>query len=175
MDFVCKQCGKTFQDKPSKHRLYCSKECHDKAQQGLKIQTVCVVCGSSIEIRPSARGAVHTCSPECLASFRRQHLRQKVNIPGHTKGHRAPHLSELNKSRNPMLALESDAVNRHSYKTKEHRKVMEQILGRKLKPSEDVHHINGIHDDNRPENLMVIEHREHLKLHRQIAKDKGVI
>ncbi len=63
----------------------------------------------------------------------------------------------------------------HPFKTNhnyvaEHRLIAESMIGRYLKPCEDVHHIDGVKKNNIPENLKIILHSEHAVIS---ASEKG--
>jgi len=52
---------------------------------------------------------------------------------------------------------------------REHRLVIEKILGRKLHPNERVHHLDGDKSNNKPENLMLFPTgSEHIKFEQKI-------
>jgi hypothetical protein len=61
---------------------------------------------------------------------------------------------------NHPYAKNGGGKNRSKY-ILEHRLVMEKVLGRYLLPNEDVNHLNGKKDDNRPENLRLVRHYAH--------------
>lgn len=54
--------------------------------------------------------------------------------------------------------------NETQIRVKQHRFVMEGLLGRPLKSWEDVHHKDGCKHNNEPSNLQVISHGEHTRL-----------
>jgi hypothetical protein len=109
--------------------------------------------------RPHYDGQRRTVGPRCTI--------EGCENPRSSMGYCNTHLSRFRKSGDPGTAelliapKGSGYTNPQGYRlirvggepVMEHRYVMEQILGRPLWADENVHHINGVRDDNRPENL----------------------
>ncbi len=62
---------------------------------------------------------------------------------------------------------------------REHRYIMSTYIGRELHKNEEIHHINHIKDDNRLENLELMDKKEHTRLHNKgipkVKKHKCII
>jgi hypothetical protein len=84
---------------------------------------------------------------ECQAGICPMH---KTRIAKHSDPHHNEHTGRYIEKRSGYVYI---LVN-HEH-ILEHRAVMENHLGRKLLPEENVHHKNGVKDDNRLENLEI--------------------
>lgn len=192
----CDYCGKEFTCERFKikdgRKNYCSPECMGAARKAPD-NCVCPVCGKSFH-RPKGEieNANHNyCSVTCANKAKEVYMRGENN---HQYGLRG----KLNASfkngvyyKNGYKFVSIDYEHPFAFTAKdgsktfamlEHKLVAEKYLlnednsveidGKKyLKPGFVVHHINFIRDDNRPENLMIMERGEHSKLHRTIENN----
>lgn len=84
MKFICENCGKEFEAKPSSNRKYCSKKCSNEGRKGKpnpkldkKVEVTCLNCGKVEKVPPCRAKKYTCCSVECLSEYRKnQHLTQ---------------------------------------------------------------------------------------------------
>lgn len=154
----CAECGREFYARPGAVARFCSHDCHNAEQRRHRVELVCVSCNKRFSLgkaAAAARGTSPTCSRACDT------LRRTTNGVGRMHNGRPV----LRWSTGYLFVYEPDhpAAYRNGWLA-EHRYLMEQKLGRRLTPEEHVHHINGIKDDNRIENLALLGHSEHSSL-----------
>lgn len=155
---TCDNCGAIFRrvkDRGSfewERQRFCTSACYDEWRKR-KAMRPCAVDGCD---RPrSSRGWCHKHYYRWRSSGDPLRLRKAPNGSGHIDqyGYRI--------------------INIDGKFQREHRLVMERTLGRKLRRDEDVHHLDGDKLNNDPENLQVIAHDEHARMHNKLARGSG--
>jgi hypothetical protein len=163
----CAHCSTSFQVKPSAVQKYCSWTCyhaHEAPQRRLAAMSkVCAVDGCA---------ARHWAGDYCSMHYQRV---MKTGHPGPVEPYSKTGEGNSNWRGGRVRAGEKmrywkrympahPAADALGY-VLEHRLVAEVLLGRYLRADEVVHHINHDPSDNRPENVSVMTHAEHMRHH----------
>lgn len=192
---ICPQCRKEFKDHPNGRRKYCSRGCYYQSETVYGWQDkVCLFCEVTFRVGGNQRTRKY-CSYACSVKDRDRPNWHKWDLrtcPNCGKEFRSKKWSaqkyccfkcsclfRRGKSSGQKCRGSKRKTNRKvlrmtapdGRKIFVHRYVLEQHLGRHLKPTERVHHINIDSLDNRLQNLYLCENkRRHQYTHRSIDK-----
>ena len=147
----CENCGGMFTATRSAtatrgdgRRLYCSKKCCAEGSRRFE-EKPCAHCGAMFYPRSAKHDATQrTCSTKCMAEFF-----SGANSHGFKGG---VHLQKASNHKFVLIGKREGYVSKY---TAQHRLVCAKQIGRMLKRSEIVIHINSDGLDNRPPNLFL--------------------
>lgn len=164
----CEVCGKDFYRRPSMIRSntrFCSVACANVGQTKTPIEKVCQYCQKAFSVKPSQSMRKY-CSRQCDANAKQYTAIDRMHNGRHVRIDRKGYL----------WVWEPTHPKNFRGWVSEHRFLMEQQIGRYLETREHVHHKNDIKDDNRLDNLEILDIKKHNSLtqHRAVAKRKSI-
>jgi hypothetical protein len=180
---ICPICNKQYQVCPShdKKKSVCSLSCKRKKQEKQKIQNACLYCGKKYKLCKSRAKHERYCSSTCKEKYSKERKRQVCLQCNKVFYKQYKTVCCSTKCRSLYFSGKNctSYVNGKSKQATgyiviltgpkkyefEHRLIMEKKIGRKLKKREVVHHINGIKTDNRIENLLLMDKKDHDRMH----------
>lgn len=127
---------------------FCSYACHNAGQSKPPVVKSCGICGKEMRLKPSQQGR-RFCSRECMgrAATKRPLDRMHNGKPARLDPY------------GYVLIWQPDYPSPAAMKgwAYEHRVIASKVVGRPLRSDEQVDHINRDKQDNRPENLQVLD------------------
>lgn len=130
--------------------------------KGGNIKIKCLACNKEFLVKPYKKDIAKFCSRKCQDNF------QVGKNHSHWQGGKV-------KMRNRWYIWKPDyPFIKYSSYVPQYRLIAEKILGRYLIKGEEIHHINEIKDDDRPENLYLFANRsKHMRYHH--LKNKPIL